>query len=78
MGMKKSFRDIGVLFSDETKPESVVRPQIFISYHNNFPSCFLRFIAVIPSGSLFRHSPLHLGKRLNKDRAVIKRISQKV
>ena len=34
MGMKKSCRDIGVLFSDETKPESIVRPQIFISYHN--------------------------------------------
>lgn len=30
MGMKKSFRDIGVIFSDEVSPESVVRPQIFI------------------------------------------------
>lgn len=58
MGMKKSFRDIGVIFSDETKPESVVRPQIFIFYHNNFSSCFLRFLAVITSDSLFRHSPL--------------------
>lgn len=30
MGMKKSYRDIGVIFSDEVSPESVVRPQIFI------------------------------------------------
>ncbi len=62
MGMKKSYRDIGVLSSDETKPESVVIPQIFISHHNNFSSCFLCFIAVIPSDSLFRHIPHVLEK----------------
>lgn len=62
MGMKKSFRDIGVIFSDETKPESVVRLQIFISHHNNFSSCFLCFIAVIPPDSLFRHIPHVLEK----------------
>lgn len=62
MGMKKSFRDIGVIFSDEVSPESIVIPQIFISHHNNFSSCFLCFIAVIPSDSLFRHIPHVLEK----------------